>query len=176
MELDEASSRLQSFVAFYDGLKYLAEVLEVARNTNNLAKERTAAAKKADADLKKAQEEFAAYTGQTEVARKELAAKLAAEQNAYTTTSLLMDTRIREATDKLGAIEALLASKNTELNNIAEAGTNTFVQEQRRRQAEIENETNLAMAQLDKQLREKQAQLDGVTKALDKIKLLTGGL
>lgn len=176
MTIDEASSRLQSLLAFYDSLKYLSDIIQTARNTENLTKERDIAAKKTYDNLRAAQEALAVYQSQSDNIRADLATKLANEQRNYEATSTSLAISLAEANEKLEAVQTQLAAQEAQLNNIVETQTTAFIAEQHRLQAEAQDATGLLMSNLNKAVKEKQAQLEAITKSIDKIRSLTAGL
>lgn len=106
MELEEAASRIQIMLNFFNGLQKLQEVVEVARSVDNikqLAQERADLASKAGADLMKARANLEQFTAQSSAQMNQMTANLAAVEEANR--------------QKVADIEAAFQARKLELEN-----------------------------------------------------------
>lgn len=154
MQLEEAASRLQVLTNFFNGLKYLEEVVDTARAADQLMKERNALAAQAGKELASVQEKLASEKAEASAA-------------------------IAKLKDQQKRLESTYAAKSSELEDAfaarsAEVANELTAAKQRINEAHAEYDAFVLQSNDQKALI--QADIDKLEKALTTLKSKVGGM
>lgn len=154
MELQEARSRVQALLNFFNGLQKIEEVLVAAEGAEQLQRERSAAVEAVGRKLEEANSQFEAESARHRDTLTEIKQQIAYAMRKH-------DEAVQECHDSLAAVQASTVAA------IAVART---------KQAEAENECQLAIDFMQEKKADLEKQVKALESALEKFKAKAGAL